>query len=405
MPFRVILGVSGSIAAFKAAALASSLIQSEYEVQVVLTDGGARFVPALTFEAITGRAVASDVWDEDIAGSRMGHLALARWGDVLVVAPASAGAIARLALGIPADMLGAVALAAPSPLLIAPAMETGMWRHPATQEHVETLRRRGAVIVGPLSGRLASGASGEGRMAEPQAIVVEIERTLKTRHDLSGVRVLVTAGPTYEAVDPVRFVGNRSSGKMGYAVAEEARDRGAEVTLISGPVSLPAPPEVTLVPVESHAQMRDAVLTAIRDQDVVVMAAAVSDFAPAAPATEKIKRGDSSLALELAATSDIAAEAARANRHALHIGFALETGELVERAREKLGRKGQGMVVANAVTPDHNPFGSDTNRVALVTPDGVEELRETSKREVARHIWDAALALRPDLRKQDSADE
>jgi phosphopantothenoylcysteine decarboxylase/phosphopantothenate--cysteine ligase len=404
MGARVVLAVTGSIAAFKGAALASDLIKADHEVQVLLSAGGAHFVSALTFEGITGRPVPSDVWDEGGTGSRMGHIEMGRWADILVVAPASAGAIARLALGLPSDMLGALALSAACPLLIAPAMETGMWEHPATRDHVAALRSRGATFVGPASGRLASGASGAGRMAEPDEIRAEIERILSTANDLAGVRVLVTAGPTFEAIDPVRFIGNRSSGKMGYAVAQEARDRGAHVVLVSGPSALRPPAGVEIVPVESHQQMSRAVLERARDQDVIVMAAAIADFAPAQPSDQKLKRQDA-LTLELTPTSDISAEAVAENPDALHIGFALETGDLVHRAQEKMLRKGQDMVVANGVGADHNPFGADTNRVAIITREGITELPERSKRDVARHLWDVALRLRPQLGREHCSDQ
>lgn len=401
---RVVLGVSGSIAAFKAAALASELVQRGHEVRVLLTPGGERFISPLTFQGITGHPVAGQVWDESGPGSAMGHIEMGKWAEILVVAPASAGAIARLALGLPADMLGAVALIAACPLLIAPAMESGMWEHLATQAHVRTLRERGAIVVGPGSGRLASGSSGTGRMVEPAEIRDEIERILGRKRDLAGVRVLVTAGPTYETIDPVRYIGNRSSGKMGYAVAEEARNRGASVSLITGPTSLPVPPGMDVVQVESHAQMREAVLRRVHDQDVVVMAAAVADFTPAETSGEKIERRDG-LELALAPTSDIAAEASREHPDALHIGFALETGDLAGRAREKMLRKGQNMVVGNAITSAHNPFGSDTNRVIIMTADETVELPERSKRDVAAEVWNAVIRLRPTLRLQDRANQ
>jgi phosphopantothenoylcysteine decarboxylase/phosphopantothenate--cysteine ligase len=283
-------------------------------------------------------------------------------------------------------------------------METGMWEHPATRDHVAALRSRGATFVGPASGRLASGASGAGRMAEQDEIRAEIERILSTANDLAGVRVLVTAGPTFEAIDPVRFIGNRSSGKMGYAVAQEARDRGAHVVLVSGPSALQPPAGVEIVPVESHQQMSRAVLERARDQDVIVMAAAIADFAPAQPSDQKLKRQDA-LTLELTPTSDISAEAVAENPDALHIGFALETGDLVHRAQEKMLRKGQDMVVANGVGADHNPFGADTNRVAIITREGITELPERSKRDVARHLWDVALRLRPQLGREHCSDQ
>lgn len=403
MGHRIILAVSGSIAAFKAAALASDLVQRGHEVQVILTAGGARFVSPLTFAGITGRPVAAEIWDE-AGGTAMGHIELGKWGEILAVAPASAGALARVALGLPDDLLGAVALTARCPLLIAPAMESGMWEHPATQEHARTLRARGAVIVGPVSGRLASGASGSGRMAEPEEILAEIERVLERPRDLEGVRVLVTAGPTFEPIDPVRYIGNRSSGKMGYAVAEEARDRGARVTLVTGPTAIRHPAGMEVLSVETHDQMQDAVLQHLSGQDVVVMAAAIADFTPAAPSGEKIKRQDG-LELALRPTSDIAAETVRRLPEAFHIGFAVETDDLIGRSREKMLRKGQHLVVANSVTESHSPFGSDTNRVAIVTPKETIELSERSKREVAGEIWNAARRLRPELGLENRPDQ
>jgi phosphopantothenoylcysteine decarboxylase/phosphopantothenate--cysteine ligase len=394
-PGRIVLAVTGSIAAFKAASLASALIKDGMEVRVILTPGGERFVSRLTFEALTGNLAAVDIWEaESSPGStRMGHIELAKWAETLVVAPATADAIARLALGLAGDLLGAVALVSRAPTIVAPAMESGMWQHPATQQHVRTLQERGAVIVGPSSGRLASGAEGEGRMSEPGEIRDAIYRVLQARNDLAGLRVLVTAGPTYEPIDPVRFIGNHSSGKMGYAVAEEARDRGATVTLISGPVSLPSPPGIDIVHVMTAEELRQEVMRRASESDVVVMAAAVADFRPAAIADHKMKRG-TGMTLELAPTADIAAEASAFAPQAIHVGFALESRNLVTAARDKLRRKGQHLVVANAISGEHNPFGSDTNRVAFVDRNGVTELPEMAKSDVARQLWDRVLEIR-----------
>lgn len=389
---RVVLGVTGSIAAFKAAKLASDLVAGDFQVRVILTAGGEHFVTPLTFEAITGNPVVRDVWDEEPGGTRMGHLELARWADLIVVAPASASALARLAIGLADDMLSAVALAAVCPLLIAPAMESNMWAHPATQSNMDALVDRGAAVVGPEAGRLASGAVGPGRMTEPEGIRVAIEDALAVRRQLVGRTVLVTAGPTYEPIDPVRFIGNRSSGKMGYAVAREARDRGATVVLVAGPTSLPDPAGMEVIHVETHAHMRDEVLARVRRCDVAVMAAAVADFRPSERAREKLKRRGT-ISLELTPNSDIAAEAAEANPGAIHVGFALESEDLIDRARDKLTRKGQDLVVANAISPEHNPFGSDSNQVVLVTRDDVESLPPASKAKVARVLWDRVVDL------------
>ncbi|HEX6507489.1 MAG TPA: bifunctional phosphopantothenoylcysteine decarboxylase/phosphopantothenate--cysteine ligase CoaBC [Chloroflexota bacterium] len=388
---RVELAVTGSIAAYKAASLASLLVQEGLEVRVILTAGGARFVTALTFEAITGRAVATDMWGT-AGDSPMTHLELARWADALLVAPASADAVARLAQGRADDLLGAVALSFRGPLLIAPAMETNMYSHPATQAHLSLLEERGAIIIGPESGHLASGAEGPGRMAEPPGIAQVLNGALRERTDLEGLRILVTAGPTHEPIDPVRFIGNRSSGKMGYAIAREAERRGANVTVIAGPTSLSTPPGVPVICVRTAAEMRREVLSHLNGQDVVIMAAAVADFTPSQVVRRKLKRGEQ-MTLELSATDDIAAEAVREAPEALHIGFALETSDLVASAREKLRRKGQQLVVANAVNASHDPFGADTNRVTFVTEHAEKVIPETTKAEVARLLIDEIVLM------------
>jgi phosphopantothenoylcysteine decarboxylase / phosphopantothenate---cysteine ligase len=407
--------VSGSIAAFKAAALASEMVKAAMEVRVVLTPGGARFVTPLTFEGITGNRATIDVWDEQPGASRMGHLELARWADVLVVAPASADIIARLSLGLAGDMLTSVAIASRAPLVIAPAMETEMWLHPATQQHLATLTERGANVVGPVRGRLASGTEGEGRMAEPTAILEQVWQVLRRSADLAGLRVVVTAGPTVEAIDPVRFIGNRSSGKMGFAIAEEARDRGASVLLITGPTAIPDPTNIDVIQVESAADMREALVDAVtlpgagaaaasrdtdrapgdplKQPDVIIMAAAIADFRPASRSAQKIRR-EKALSLELVPTPDLAEEVAQLGAAAFHVGFALESADLVEGARRKLRQKGQQLVVANLVSDEHNPFGSDTNRVTFVSAADALELPQMSKREVARRLWDEILRLR-----------
>lgn len=363
------------------------MVQAGDEVRVVLTAGGTHFVQPLTFAALTGNPTAVEVWDEQSGSSRMGHLDLADWADLLVIAPATAGVLARLALGLTDDMLGALALACRAPLLIAPAMESRMWLHPATQQHVRTLTERGAIFAGPGSGWLASGTQGEGRMAEPAAILSEVHRILSQSRDLEGRHVLVTAGPTLERIDPVRFLGNRSSGKMGFALAEEARDRGAQVLLITGPVALPDPPGVQVTHIESATELRESVLTAAPDQDVIVMAAAVADFRPESTSSTKIKRARAA-SIRLTPTEDIAAEAKHVAPQAFHVSFALESKNLIRAAQAKRARKGSDLVVANLISAEHNPFGHDTNRVAFVTEDRVTELPEMPKREVARLLWD-----------------
>ncbi|HEX8917329.1 MAG TPA: bifunctional phosphopantothenoylcysteine decarboxylase/phosphopantothenate--cysteine ligase CoaBC [Chloroflexota bacterium] len=392
MPARIVLGVTGSIAAYKAATVASNLIKDGHEVRVILTLDASRFVSALTFEALTANPVARDIWDEQPGTSRMGHLELARWADLIVVAPATAHSLARLSLGLADDLLGAVLLAATSPVILAPAMETQMWTNAVTQEHVGRLKVRGYLFVGPETGRLASGISGLGRMAEPQVIGDEIGHRLRSKSDLKDFRVLVTAGPTREAIDPVRYIGNRSSGKMGYAVAEEASSRGARVTLITGPTSLPFPSVAEVVNVESTDEMREAVLRRAGDQDVFVMAAAVADFRPVELNEKKVKR-NGEWTLDLAPTEDIAAAAALAAPRAIHIGFALESEDLLGAARRKLQRKRLNMVVANAISDDQDPFGADNNQVAFVLPDRVVEMPMMSKKKVASRLLDEVRLL------------
>jgi phosphopantothenoylcysteine decarboxylase / phosphopantothenate---cysteine ligase len=385
---NVLLAVTGSVAAYKAAVLASELIQDGMSVRVILTRGGSRFISPITFESITGQGVASDLWEAGTQETPMEHLNLASWADLVVVAPAAADSIARLAQGRSDDLLGAAALAFRGPIVIAPAMETNMFTHPATVANLEVLTQRGATIVGPDAGRLASGSVGPGRMSEPSEIARAVRDALRASESLNGQRVLVTAGPTYEPIDPVRFIGNRSSGKMGYAVAAEAQRRGADVLLISGPTALARPPGVRMVGVESSDEMREAVLRHAAEQNVIVMSAAVADFKPTFVAGAKLKRGETQQ-IEVTATSDIAAEAVRLAPGAVHVGFALESGDLVAAARDKLRRKGQSLVVANGITAEHNPFGSDSNQVVFVTETGEQALPPATKAEVAKRLWDA----------------
>jgi phosphopantothenoylcysteine decarboxylase/phosphopantothenate--cysteine ligase len=440
---RIVLGVTGSIAAFKAAALASELTKAGAQVRTVLTAGAQHFISRLTFETLTGQPVMEDLWEER-PGVHIGHLELARWAEVLVVAPASASSIARLALGLADDALGAVVLASEAPLLVAPAMETHMYRHPAIQAHLETLHARGATIVGPVEGRLASGAWDIGRMVEPAEIMRAIAALLADRdpeplsppvhsqkqtiegaetrsHDLAGVRIVITAGPTREPIDPVRYLSNRSSGKMGYALAEAAWRRGAQVTLVSGPVesslitSLPA--GVKRIAIETAREMRDAVLTTVKEADVVIMAAAVADFRPAHVHERKIKKTDGLSSLALEPTDDILQAVQHIAPQVLRIGFAAETENLIANALDKLQRKGLALVVANEVDGGNSPFGSDYNRVTLVraansgshegSPLATERcgraviaLPRLPKKEVAERILDAVADLVHEQRLQ-----
>ncbi len=389
---RIVLGVTGGIAAYKAAFLASRLTQAGALVDVIMTADAAQFVTPVTFRGVTGRPVYDDLFGS-LPDGRIVHVNLGHAADLLVIAPATAHTIARLAHGLADDLLTATALACPAPLLLAPAMEEHMWQHPATQANLATLRARGAQQVGPTSGHLASGASGMGRMAEPEEILAAIRRILARGGPLAGRRVVITAGGTREPIDPVRFVGNRSSGKMGVALAEAALDLGAAVTVVHGPLSVPLPLGVEAVPVETAVQMCDAVLAAQPEIDVLIGAAAVADFRPAEVADQKIKKkGDSEgLVITLVRNPDILAEVARhqvaLGRPYVTIGFAAETENLLDNAQVKLAAKGLDLIVANDVTATDAGFAVDTNRVVLLAPGTAPEpLPLLSKQAVAERI-------------------
>jgi phosphopantothenoylcysteine decarboxylase/phosphopantothenate--cysteine ligase len=412
---RILLGVTGGVAAYKAAFLASRLTQAGACVDVVMTEAATRLVAPLTFQAVTQREVHTDLFllppvadlprpaeagrgaDARAGAIHIPHIALAKAADLLLIAPATANTIAKLVHGLADNLLTSIALASPAPLLIAPAMESGMWAHAATQANIAVLVARGATLVGPAAGHLASGAAGVGRMSEPDEILEMARVVLGRRGDLAGRRVVVSAGGTREAIDPVRFVGNRSSGKMGYALALAARDRGARVTLVSA-AGLPDPVGVETLHVESAAEMCDAVLAAGDGADALVMAAAVADYRPAEAAAQKIKKTGAELVLHLARTADILAEIAR-QREAGHgpqimVGFAAETQDLLSNAREKLQRKRLDLIAANDVTAADAGFAADTNRVTLLAADGsVEPLPLMSKDDVAHEIWDRVVRL------------
>lgn len=388
---QIVLGVTGGIAAYKACDLVSRLVKRGARVRVVLTENAMKFVPPLTFETLSGNPVYTDTFAPRDA---LTHIALARWADAFVIAPATANCLAKLACGIADDLLSTTALAMTAPMLIAPAMNANMWRHPATQANLMVLLSRGARTVGPEAGRLACGDDGVGRMAEPQQIADALERMLCPKQDFEGRRVLVTAGPTIERIDPVRYITNRSTGKMGYAIAEAARDRGADVTLVSGPVSLEAPAGVKLVSVESSAQLCQAVLAAGATADVVIQAAAPADFRPARAAEEKIKKDGAGMTLYLENTTDIAAELGRRKRPGqILVAFAAETERMLENARGKLDRKNADMVVANDVSRADAGFGVDINAVTLITRDAEKALPLMSKRAAADAILDAVAGM------------
>lgn len=387
---RIVLGVTGGIAAYKACELVSRLIKAGAQVRVVLTAHAARFVPPLTFETLSGNPACVDTF---APRAEMEHIALSKWAELFVIAPATANCLAKLAGGIADDLLSTAALAMTCPVLIAPAMNANMYRHPATQANLATLAARGARFVGPARGHLACGDDDIGRMSEPQEIVEAAARLFADK-DFSGVKVLVTAGPTVERIDPVRYITNRSTGKMGYALAEAARDRGAEVVLVSGPVNLERPAGVELVAIESSAQLCEAVLSRGAWADVVIQAAAPADFRPVRVASGKIKKTGAGMTLELENTTDIAAELGKRKRPGqVLVAFAAETDDVLDNARGKLDKKNADMVVANDVSRKDAGFGVDTNAVTLITRSDARELPLQSKRAVADGILDRAAEL------------
>ncbi len=390
---RIVLGVTGSIAAYKAAEVASGLTQAGAEVDVILTAGAGRFITPLTFRSLTLRPVYSDMYDPATVLAEQ-HVALARGADAVVIAPATATTLARIANGLADDLLSLTVLATTAPVLLAPAMDSQMYLNPATQANIAILEERGYRFVGPAFGRLASGYVGPGRLTSPAEVLGAVRQLVGRGGDLAGRRLVITAGGTQEAIDPVRYVGNISSGKMGYALAEAARDRGATVTLVAAPTALPAPYGVTLVPVRSATQMRDAVLEACNTADAIVMAAAVADFQPPTVAGQKIKKRDGmdGLTLELVRTPDILAELKP--RRLVKVGFAAETNDLLANAREKLERKGLDLIAANDVTATDAGFAVDTNRLTLISRDGAtDSLPLLSKYEAANALLDRVVAL------------
>jgi phosphopantothenoylcysteine decarboxylase/phosphopantothenate--cysteine ligase len=396
---RVVLGVCGGIAAYKAVELCRRLVDAGAHVTPVMTRGATRFVGEVTLSALASEAVQTSLWSER---DPIPHTRLGQTADVVVVAPATARLIGSYAAGISSDLLTATLLATRAPVVVCPAMHTEMWEHPATQENLETLRRRGVHVLEPAAGRLAGGDVGPGRLPEPATIVAAVEAVLAPQ-DLAGLRVLITAGGTREPIDPVRFVGNRSSGKQGHALAHEAAARGAEVTLVTT-AGLPVPSGAAVVPVATAAEMEKAVLDRAGEADVVVMAAAVADFRPKVPAAEKLKKADGVPELVLEPTPDILAELGRRRVPGQTlVGFAAETEELRVNAAAKLRAKGVDLIVANDVAAAGAGFEHDTNRVHLVGRDGVEhDTSLVDKRDVARVVLDAVVRMRNDNRESES---
>jgi len=396
---RIVLGVTGGIAAYKICSLASRLTKAGAEVDVVMTGAAQRFVEPLTFEALTGRTVYTSLWERAGEGlpTHVAHVGLGHAADLLVVAPATADIMAKLTVGIADDLLTTLALAARCPLILAPSMDVGMWAHAATQANVETLVERGAQLAGPAEGRMASGLEGTGRLLEPDEILGHIRWVLGQEGPLAGRKMVVTAGPTREYLDPVRFLSNPSSGRQGYALAQAAVDRGAEVTLVSGPTHLDPPVGAELVGVTSVDEMLQAVMGACEYADALLMAAAVGDYRTRARAREKVKKDVKDLSLDLERTTDVLAAVSERRQASGYprvlVGFAAETGNLIEYARAKLDKKDLDLVVANDVTQPEAGFGVPTNRVVLVgRQGGADELPVMSKAAVAEVVLDRIVA-------------
>ena len=396
----IVLGVTGGIAAYKAAEIASQLTQAGAKVNVIMTEEAVQFISAVTFRALTGRPIVTEMFDLASEFS-IEHVSLAKAADIVVIAPATANIIAKLAAGIADDMLCCTALATKAPVLIAPAMETNMYTNPITQDNLSKLRARDFVIVGPATGWLASGKVGLGRLADINDIIGSVRQVLGRGGDLTGRHIVVTAGGTQEPVDPVRYLSNRSSGKMGYALAEAARDRGAKVTLISAPASLPEPVGVNIIRVCTAEEMRQAVENVTLQADSLIMAAAVADYRPRKRARDKIKKGKAGLTLELECTSDILGTV---KGDFIKVGFAAESSNVLENARAKLKQKRLDLVVANDITASDSGFGTDTNRVTIIDRKGkIDSLPLLSKREVADRVLDQVAALLPKPKSRRSS--
>ncbi|MFU8814285.1 MAG: bifunctional phosphopantothenoylcysteine decarboxylase/phosphopantothenate--cysteine ligase CoaBC [Pseudomonadales bacterium] len=393
---HILVGVSGGIAAYKSPMLVRRLRDCGADVQVVTTRGAEHFVTATTLQAVSGRPVRSDLWDP-AAEAAMGHIELARWADLIILAPATADLLSRLAAGRADDLLCTLRLAARAPLLLAPAMNVAMWEHPATQRNLRTLTGDGCVVVGPDSGSMACGEFGPGRMVEPEQLLDTIishfrDRAASTIPQLQGRKLLITAGPTREPIDPVRYISNHSSGKQGYALAAAARAAGADVTLVSGPVSLPPPAGVSTVPVVTAQQMLEAVMARIAECEVFIGVAAVADYRPALAAEQKLKKGAGGgleMSLSLVENPDVIATVARSPQRPFVVGFAAETQDALIHAREKRIRKGMDLIVVNDVSDPSIGFNSDQNQVTLIWEGGEQQLQQSGKETIARAILQA----------------
>lgn len=391
----VVLGVTGGIAVYKACELLRLLQKRGIDVFVVMTQNACRFVAPLTFETLSGHPVAVDTFDRPQTWE-VEHIALAKRADLFLIAPATANIMGKMACGIADDMLSTTVMATRAPVLVAPAMNTCMWENAAVQQNVKTLRARGVEIVAPVSGHLACGDSGAGKLEDVAVIAERACELLFAKKDMEGLRVMVTAGPSREALDPVRYISNRSSGKMGYAIAQAAQKRGAEVTLLSGPVAIEAPQGVKLVPFTTTQELLDRASELAQEQDLLIQAAAPADYRAKEIAPQKIKKqGGEPMTFTLVENPDVAATLGKAKRSGqVFVGFAAETNDVLAHARDKLARKNLDMIVANDVTRPGAGFDVDTNIVTLITKDGQEALPMMSKAEVAQRILDRALALR-----------
>ncbi|MFO7773637.1 MAG: bifunctional phosphopantothenoylcysteine decarboxylase/phosphopantothenate--cysteine ligase CoaBC [Dehalococcoidia bacterium] len=386
----IVLGITGSIAAYKAAEIASQLTRAGANVNVIMTPEAIQFISPVTFRAITGRPVATEMFDPASEFS-IEHVSLAKSADMVVIAPATANIIAKLAVGIADDILCCTVLATRAPVIIAPAMETNMYNNSVTQDNLSKLKARGFVIIGPATGWLASGREGLGRLADVNDIVDSVCQVLERGADLAGKHIVVTAGGTQEPIDPVRYISNRSSGKMGYALAEAARDRGAKVTLVTAPTSLPRCTGVDVMAVGTAQEMSQAVEKITARADALIMAAAVSDYRPTRIAEEKMKKTEAGLTLELECTPDILGSV---KGDFIKVGFAAESSNLVENARQKLQQKGLDLIVANDITASDSGFGADTNRVTIIDREGrIDDLPLVPKREVAERVLDRITEL------------
>ena len=391
----VVLGVTGGIAVYKACELLRLLQKRGIDVFVVMTQNACRFVAPLTFETLSGHPVAVDTFDRPQTWE-VEHIALAKRADLFLIAPATANIMGKMACGIADDMLSTTVMATRAPVLVAPAMNTGMWENAAVQQNVKTLRARGVEIVAPVSGHLACGDNGAGKLEDVAVIAERACELLFAKKDMEGLRVMVTAGPSREALDPVRYISNRSSGKMGYAIAQAAQKRGAEVTLLSGPVAIEVPQGVKLVPFTTTHELLDRASELAQEQDLLIQAAAPADYRAKEVAPQKIKKqGGEPMTFTLVENPDVAATLGKAKRSGqVFVGFAAETNDVLAHARDKLARKNLDMIVANDVTRPGAGFDVDTNIVTLITKDGQEALPMMSKAEVAQRILDRALALR-----------